>query len=200
MNNGRLSGKFGNIEYSHKSNGVSFCKTTISIKRLSGTEDIIPVIMPERLAKGRYCGDKACLIGEIRTKNVLGADRKRHLSVFFHVKSIEEYVKDENIKYENIITGDGFICKPPVFRVTPLNRKITDIVIANNRCYGFSDYIPSITWDRLAEEVAGYGVGTHIQYEGRLQSRSYSKIVGEENGETIEKIAYELSISGMEAV
>ena len=197
MNSGKLSGKLGSVEYSHRSNGVVFYKTEIAIKRLSGTEDVIPCVIPEELAKDLSYGSKVLLIGEVRTRNIMGADRKRHLSVFFHVKDadVNAYIEDENV-----ITGDGFICKPPVFRVTPLNRKITDVVIANNRCYGFSDYIPSITWDRLAEEVSDYSVGTHIQCEGRLQSRKYTKVVNEETGETVDRVAYELSINNIEII
>ena len=193
MNSGMLSGKIGTIIYSHTTKEKKFYKSEISVKRLSGTEDIIPVIIPDDLANNMRFGDMTCLLGDIRTRNVLGTDGKTHLKVFFCVKDTDKYVEDCNS-----ITGDGYICKPPIYRKTPLGREITDILIASNRNRFNSDYIPSIAWDGVALEAADYAVGTHVEYEGRLQSRKYNKKL--ENGETIDKIAYELSISNIEIV
>lgn len=184
MNKIRLAGEIGEVKYSYTHKGTDFYKAYITTHRQSGNTDILPVILPFKDIQG-----KVCLIGEIRTRNV-HKDGKSHLDIFVYVKEVEDYTEDENYAI-----GDGYICKEPIYRVTPLLRRISDVLIACNR-ERHSDYIPSIAWGRNAERIADYKVGTHLKFEGRLQSRNYIKLLDE--GETIERTAYELSMSKIE--
>lgn len=182
MNKIRLSGEISEVTLSHTFKGIDFYKAYITVHRQSGNTDTLPVILPPQF---KDIQDKVCLKGEIRTRNV-HIEGESHLDIFVYVKEVETYIEDENL-----VIGDGFLCKEPNFRITPLLRCVCDLLVACNREYGKSAYIPSIAWGHNADRVNEMSVGTHIQFEGRLQSRLYVK-------EGIEKTAYELSMSRVE--
>lgn len=184
LNKIRLAGEICEVKYSYTYKGMEFFKAYITAHRQSGNTDTIPVILPSQF---KDIQGRVCLIGEIRTRNI-HKDGKSHLDIFVFVKEVEDYTEDENY-----VIGDGYICKEPLYRVTPLLRRISDVLIACNRNEGYSDYIPSIAWGRNAERIADFKVGTHLKFEGRLQSRNYIKLLDE--GEVFEKTAYELSMS-----
>lgn len=183
------------IEFSHESHGVSFYSFKIETRRLSGTSDIINALVSETLLSG--CGfEKGDFIttkSELRSfnqKNENGS--KLIISAFLKEVSVSE---DEN--FENELTLTGTICKKPVYRKTPLGREICDIMLAINRRYRRSDYIPLITWGRNARIADTYDTGDVITISGRVQSREYTKVI---DGEEIIKTAYEVSVSSIEAV
>lgn len=182
MNKIRLSGEISEVTLSHTFKGIDFYKSYITVHRQSGNTDTLPVILP---AQFKDIQGKVCLKGEIRTRNV-HIEGESHLDIFVYIKEVETYTDDENF-----VIGGGYICKEPIFRITPLLRCISDVLIACNRANGNSDYIPSIAWGHNADRVNEMKVGTHILFEGRLQSRLYVK-------EGIEKTAYELSMSRVE--
>ena len=185
LNKIRLAGEIGEVKYSYTYKGTDYYKTYITAHRQSGNTDTIPVILPSQF---KDIQGRVCLIGEVRTRNI-HKDGKSHLDIFVFVKEIETYIEDENYAI-----GDGYICKEPLYRVTPLLRRISDVLIACNR-EEHSDYIPSIAWGRNAERIADFKVGTHLKFEGRLQSRRYMKAVDEYKDLFVERTAYELSMS-----
>ena len=141
-------------------------------------------------------GSTVEVIGQFRSYNQFGAERKRLiLSVF--VREVI-YLEDEFTDYtkSNFIKLNGFICKPPVYRKTPLGREIVDLLLAVNRPYGKSDYIPCIAWGRSASYVSGFSVGTRLEISGRIQSREYEKRLSET--ESVTRTAYEVSVSKLE--
>lgn len=143
--------------------------------------------------------DKVAVRGQIRTHNT-SYDGRTHLiiSVFAKEVFMPNEEEDGEEKNPNSVILNGFVCKPPFYRETPLKRRITDILLAVNRPFGRSDYIPLITWGQTAEEAKNLLVGDCIHIEGRLQSRIYQKKITKE--ETIEKTAYEVSVSKMELI
>ena len=183
------------IEFSHESHGVSFYSFKIETRRLSGTSDIINALVSETLLSecGFGKGDFITTKSELRSfnqKNENGS--KLIISAFLKEVSVSE---DEN--FENELTLTGTICKKPVYRKTPLGREICDIMLAINRRYRRSDYIPLITWGRNARIADTYDTGDVITISGRVQSREYTKVI---DGEEIIKTAYEVSVSSIEAV
>lgn len=186
-----LTGKLINgFTYSHEICGEGFYRTTLKVKRLSGNVDLLPVMISERLIDIRGTYDETVQItGQLRSYN-RDTEEKHHLELFVFVQDIIEIAGDpEEI---NDVFLDGFLCKPPVYRETPLGREITDLLIAVNRGYGKSDYIPSIAWGRNARYLSGWKVGDRIQVQGRFQSREYIKCT--EDGRKETRTAYELSI------
>ena len=177
--------------FSHEVFGESFYTFKMEIKRLSGQKDILPVMVSERLMTGKEIkqGKRFSITGQLRSYNII-TDNKSKLQLQTFVREITE---DETNEDTNAIVIDGYICKPPVYRVTPFSREIADILIAVNRAYGKSDYIPSICWGRNARYCRELEVGSGIHVEGRLQSREYQKKIDEDN--VISKIAYEVSVS-----
>ena len=180
--------------FSHLVFGEGFYTMELIVKRLSDSEDRIPVMVSERLidVTQDYIGEYIEIHGQFRSYNRHEEKHNRLvLSVFAReVKFVEE--DDENVPVNQIFM-DGFICKPPVYRKTPLGREIADILLAVNRPYGKSDYIPCICWGRNARFASGFTVGCHIQIVGRVQSREYVKRISEEEVE--HRVAYEVSVS-----
>lgn len=181
-----------NLEFSHEIFGEKFYNTTIKINRLSDSYDILPITVSERLLEDIKIeeGNLCSILGQLRSYNKNIDNRNRLVLTVFvrEIKTIEEENKDPNS-----IFLDGYICKEPVYRKTPLGREITDLLVAINRPYNKSDYIPSIVWGRNAKFAKGLRVGDRIQMWGRVQSREYEK--KGEDGNSIKKVAYEVSIS-----
>ena len=183
--------------FSHEVYGEGFYMVEVAVNRLSNYADYIPVMVSERLidVTGNYEGQYICVVGQFRSYNRHEEKKNRLvLSVFAReVEFVED--DDENMK-SNAIFLDGYICKPPVYRKTPLGREIADLLIAVNRPYGKSDYIPCICWGRNARYASAFQVGGHVLIWGRIQSREYVKKISEE--ETQKRIAYEISVSKLE--
>ena len=186
-------------EYSHESFGERFYIFNISVKRLSGMLDIIPVTISERainISEIRV-GKRFKIYGQFRSFNKhMEHERRLILSVFARdIMELDDNQLDVN---ENYIFLDGYLCKEPIYRKTPLEREIADLLVAVNRSYGKSDYIPCIAWGRNARYASGLDVGTHIKICGRIQSREYTKRISETESE--QRMAYEVSVSGIELV
>lgn len=183
--------------FSHEVFGEGFYMLNVSVKRLSDSCDVIPLMISERLidVNEDYRGAYIQATGQFRSYNRHEEKKNRLvLSVFVReLEFIEEEV--ENAKTNQIFL-DGFICKMPVYRKTPLGREIADILLAVNRPYGKSDYIPCICWGRNARFASGFEVGGHTQIWGRIQSREYMKKIDEEESER--RVAYEVSVSKLE--
>ena len=188
-----LRGELDNkLEFSHEIFGEKFYNMKIKINRLSDSFDILPMTVSERLLQDIDL-DKQNLVnvvGQLRSYNkTLNNKNRLVLTVFVReIKSIDEENKDSNS-----IFLDGYVCKEPVYRKTPLGREITDLLVAINRPYNKSDYIPSIVWGRNAKFAKNLKVGDRIQLWGRVQSREYEKKIDENN--VVKKMAYEVSIS-----
>jgi primosomal replication protein N len=168
---------------------------TVGVYRRSGYCDRIPVIISERLIWDIELaeGDTVQVTGQIRTYNEI-VDGKNKLNIVVFAR--EFMPSGEGASDINKVYLEGYLCKPPVRRVSPLGREICDIMLAVNRMYNKSDYIPCIAWGRNAVYAGGLSVGTKIRVSGRMQSREYKKRL--ENGELVTKTAYEVSISRME--
>ena len=183
-------------EFSYEKFGEKFCTFNIVSKRLSGYEDIIPVIVPEWMASDRdYYGRKVKITGQFRSCNRNDRERNR-LVLSVHANEIEEIDDDNESLSKNKIRLDGFICKRPIYRETPMGREIADVLLAVNRSYGKSDYIPCLFWGNNAKHVYTLGVGAHIMVSGRIQSREYVKGLAETESET--RVAYEVSVNRFE--
>jgi single-stranded DNA-binding protein len=175
--------------YSHEAAGEKFYTTVIKSVRLSGTSDLIPVTISERLISPTM-NDTGVFVeinGEFRSYNDK-ENRKLKLSVFAYDISFLEDVR--NVNDIGLI---GYICKEPLYRTTPLGREITDVMLAVNRAYGKSDYIPCVVWGRNARFVENLAVGTKLKVNGRIQSREYNKKISENEFET--RTAFEMSVS-----
>ena len=180
--------------FSHKIYGEGFYNFDISVERLSGSADIIPVTISERLFNKDELtvGKEIKIDGQIRSYNSSSESRNRLvISVFAR----EIYYGEGN--NENAVQLNGFICRKPVYRTTPMGREIADILIAVNRAYNKSDYISCIIWGRNARYAGKLEVGDNIKITGRIQSRKYQKKT--ENGAE-ERTAYEISVSKIEKV
>lgn len=185
--------------FSHQVYGEGFYLTDLLVKRLSDQEDRIPLMVSERLVDVTqdYEGEYIIVQGQFRSYNRHDEKKNRLvLSVFVRELSFVEE-EDETIKTNQIFL-DGYICKPPVYRKTPLGREIADLLIAVNRPYGKSDYIPCICWGRNARYASAFEVGGHVLLWGRIQSREYMKRISENESE--KRIAYEVSVSKLEYV
>lgn len=193
-NNVSITGEVASaFSFSHEVFGERFYLADIAVKRLSDSEDLIPVMVSERLVDVTedLTGVTVRVEGQFRSYNRHEGKSKLILSVFAREwEFVEEEEKSAKI---NQIFLDGFICKTPVYRTTPLGREIADLLIAVNRPYGKSDYIPCICWGRNARFASGFEVGMRIQVHGRIQSRKYTKKLSETEFE--ERIAYEVSVS-----
>ncbi|MCD8398863.1 MAG: single-stranded DNA-binding protein [Lachnospiraceae bacterium] len=185
------------FSFSHEVFGEGFYMVDISVQRLSDSSDVIPVMISERLidVTKDYRESYIQIFGQFRSYNRHEEKRNRLvLSVFAREVS---FVEDDSDKVKsNQIYLDGYICKAPVYRRTPLGREIADMLLAVNRPYGKSDYIPCICWGRNARFASGFEVGGHVQVWGRIQSREYVKKLNEESAE--KRTAYEVSVSKME--
>lgn len=190
-------------EFSHESYGEKFYRIIVSVPRKSGYEDEIPVLVSDHLCKPNLLREGQCLSikGQFRSFDKHDEDKNRLiLSVFALVIDLlgEIELLGEDISYKNKIELTGFICKEPTYRATPYEREISDVLLAVNRSYGKSDFIPCICWERNALFASGLDVGAHIKLSGRIQSREYTKKISETESET--RVAYEVSVSKIELV
>ncbi len=177
-------------EFSHEVYGEGFYEFSVKVMRLSGQADILPITVSERLIelKALKKGKTVCAIGQFRSYNKLENGKSRlYLTVF--VREILDEIPQKN---PNSIVLSGYICKPPVYRTTPFNREIADVLIAVNRAYNKSDYIPCIAWGRNARFVQTLKIGDRVAISGRIQSREYQKRT---DTEVKTMTAYEVSIS-----
>ena len=183
--------------FSHQVYGEGFYLVDVLVKRLSDSEDRIPLMVSERLVDVTqdYEWEYIMVQGQFRSYNRHEEKKNRLvLSVFVRELTFVEEA-DDSIKTNQIFL-DGYICKPPVYRKTPLGREIADLLLAVNRPYGKSDYIPCICWGRNARYASAFEVGGHVLIWGRIQSREYIKKLGE--NETEKRVAYEVSVSKLE--
>lgn len=190
-------------EFSHEMYGESFYVVDMEVPRLSSYSDILPVTISERLLINMDLKPDAYMVveGQLRSYNrYVGGSNKLVLTIFARDAFVpnDEEELNELLKKPNEIFVDGFICKEPVYRTTPFGREITDLLVAVNRPYNKSDYIPCIAWGRNARFCEKLNVGDHVKLWGRIQSREYQKKVSE--SEVINKVAYEVSISKLEFI
>lgn len=187
------------FKFSHELYGEKFYLMDVEVPRLSGSSDKIPVMVSERLVdvEQDFMGVKVKVEGQFRSYN-RHEEKKNRLVLSVFAREIELVDEIERSEKSNQIYLDGFICKEPVYRETPLGREIADILIAVNRPYGKSDYIPCICWGRNARFASGLEVGTRCSVWGRIQSREYNKKISETEVE--KKTAYEVSINKMEVL
>jgi len=174
-------------ERSHENHGRTFYRFYLDVPRLSGTVDTLPVIAEERLlcAIDLSGGEMLTIQGQIRSHNVRTEERRK-LLIFVFASSI----LCEDGESINDVFLDGFLCREPICRRTPLGREICDVMLAVKRSYSRSDYLPCILWGRTAQETEQCTIRDRIQIRGRLQSRCYTKVTPEGSEE---RIAYEIS-------
>ena len=184
------------LTYNHSLYGEAFYNGFLSVPRLSGTEDLLPITVSERLLGENeiYPGGYYRIIGQLRSynKHTEGANR---LIITVFARSLTALI-EEDAKNELELTG--YLCKPPVYRKTPFNREIADLLLAVNRSYSKSDYLPCIAWGRNARFAADLPVGQHLHIQGRMQSRAYQKQLPD--GTLESRTAYEVSISALECL
>lgn len=176
--------------FSHEILGESFFTMTVRVRRLSGNADDIPVQVSDRLTniEELVSGRKVQITGSYRSYNKHNENGSSNLILFMFADEIADITEGEEDVNEVIL--EGFLCKPPVYRKTPLGREICDLLIAVNRAYGKSDYIPCIAWGRNACYASGLEVGSRLKCEGRIQSRIYLK-------DNEERTAYEVSLTSI---
>ena len=181
--------------FSHEVYGEGFYEFFVRVMRLSGQADILPVTLSERLIQdGLLAKGKAiCAVGQFRSYNKLENGKSRLMLTVF----VRELLDELPGKNPNTILLSGYICKPTVYRTTPFNREIADVLIAVNRAYNKSDYIPCIAWGRNARFVKNLNVGDRIAVSGRIQSREYQKKFSDTDMKTM--TAYEVSVSKLAA-
>lgn len=177
--------------FSHEVYGEGFYEFFVKVTRLSGQADILPITVSERLIQESMLrkGKTVCATGQFRSYNKIENGKSRLMLTVF----IREILETPPVKAPNSILLSGYICKPPVYRTTPFNREIADVLIAVNRAYNKSDYIPCIAWGRNARFVKNLAVGDRIAVSGRIQSREYQKRLSETEVKTM--TAYEVSVS-----
>ena len=184
-----VSGSLSGLTLSHRIYGETFYTFWLTCARLSEKVDILPVTVSEHLLEQHPLADgaKVGVKGQLRSYNKLVDGRTRlYLTIFAReLSDCEDSVNEIELK--------GFLCKPPVFRVTPFGREITDLLVAVNRAYNKSDYIPCIVWGRNARYASGLEVGDKVVMSGRVQSREYEKKL--ETGEAVIRTAYEVSVA-----
>ena len=182
--------------FSHEVYGEGFYELFVRVPRLSGQADILPVTISERLIGSCDLSVGATLAaeGQFRSYNKLENGRSRLMLTVF----VRDLVEDDGSRNPNSILLGGYICKPPVYRTTPFNREISDLLVAVNRAYNKSDYIPCIAWGRNARFVQDLAVGSRIMLSGRIQSREYQK--RHEDGSVSTMTAYEVSVSKLATV
>ena len=203
--------------FSHEIYGESFYTFDLLIPRLSGSEDIIPITASERLINEEMMviGTKLIIKGQFRSYNSYENEKNKLILTVFakdvqkveeneheNEKAEEEGANQNDIVNKDIVTNEvvlvGYICKKPIYRQTPFGREIADLLLAVNRAYNKSDYIPSIAWGRNARFCQNLDVGTEVKVVGRIQSRNYEKKY--EDGTVEKKVAYEVSIGSLEVV
>ena len=183
--------------FSHEVFGEGFYLVSLAVSRLSDQVDVMPLMVSERLldVKQDYRGQTVEAIGQFRSYNCHeGVKNRLVLSVFVReLNFLEEFT---DCTKTNQIYLDGYICKEAIYRKTPLGREIADLLLAVNRPYGKSDYIPCIAWGRNARYASGFAVGSRVRVWGRVQSREYTKKLSETQCE--KRVAYEVSVSKLE--
>ena len=204
----------GEKEFSHEIYGEKFYRFSLSIARLSGNADIIPITISERLITDETLteGKKLLIKGQFRSYNSFENERNKLILTVF-AKDVQELPENEEQEVEvegedgeiakkeemtNEVVLIGFVCKKPIYRQTPFGREIADLLLAVNRAYNKSDYIPCIAWGRNARFSQNLEVGTKVKVVGRVQSREYEKKY--EDGTSEVKVAYEVSIGSLEIV
>ena len=193
---GQVASEF---EFSHEVFGEGFYIVEVLVKRLSNSCDRIPLMVSERLidVTQDYTGEFIMASGQFRSYN-RHEEQKNRLVLSVFVREISFMEEEPDGSKTNSILLDGYICKGPIYRKTPLGREIADLLLAVNRPYGKSDYIPCICWGRNARYASGFEVGEHVQVLGRIQSREYVKKLSET--ETEKRVAYEVSVSKLECM
>ena len=199
----------GEKKFSHEIYGERFYIFNLEIPRLSGVSDIIPITISERLITEDTLneGQKLLVKGQFRSYNSYESEKNRLILTVFakdvKVISEEEQSEEENeMTKKDIVTNEvvliGYICKKPIYRQTPFGREIADILLAVNRAYNKSDYIPCIAWGRNARFCQNLEVGSQIKLVGRVQSRTYEK--KHEDGSVETRVAYEVSVGSLEVI
>ena len=183
--------------FSHEIFGEGFYIVDVNVPRLSDSSDIIPLMVSERLidVNEDYKGLNIMVQGQFRSYN-RHEERKNRLVLSVFAREIEFVDETPESSKTNQIYLDGYICKEPIYRKTPLGREIADLLLAVNRPYGKSDYIPCICWGRNARFASNFSVGTRCEIWGRIQSREYMKRLSEDDAE--KRTAYEVSVSKLE--
>jgi len=185
--------------FSHEVFGEGFYVVDVLVKRLSESADRIPLMVSERLidVNESFEGKNVLVVGQFRSYN-RHDEKKNRLVLSVFVREVTFVAEEPDSVKANQIFLDGYICKPPVYRKTPLGREIADLLIAVNRPYGKSDYIPCICWGRNARFASAFEVGGHVQVWGRIQSREYMKKINEFESEN--RVAYEISVNKLEYI
>ncbi len=185
--------------FSHEIYGESFYVFNLEVSRLSGNEDIIPITISERLIANfdLTIGRKVVIEGQFRSYNSYENEKNRLVLTVF-AKDIIDYKEEQEENVSNEVVLNGYVCKKPIYRKTPFGREISDILLAVNRAYNKSDYIPCIAWGRNARFCENMEVGTEVKIVGRVQSRTYEKKF--EDGRTEQRVAYEVSIGSLEVI
>jgi len=184
--------------FSHDVYGEGFYNFNLLVPRLSDATDLLPITISERIIEGsRFAvGELINLNGQIRSyNNYIEAEGRNRLVLTVFAKDYK-FVEEIGRQNPNDVALDGYICKPPIYRTTPFGREITDLLLAVNRSYNKSDYIPCITWGRNARYASKLEVGDNIKIWGRMQSRLYQKKLDEDN--IVEKTAFEVSVARLE--
>jgi len=197
----------GEKRFSHEIYGERFYVFDLSIPRLSGNADIIPVTVSERLLNDEMLqeGKKLLVKGQFRSYNSYENEKNKLILTVFakDILEVEENEEDENEKsLKDTVTNEvvliGYVCKKPIYRQTPFGREIADLLLAVNRAYNKSDYIPTIAWGRNARFCQNLEVGAQVKIIGRVQSRTYEKKF--EDGTVETRVAYEVSVASLEVI
>ncbi|MEG1471469.1 MAG: single-stranded DNA-binding protein [Clostridia bacterium] len=185
------------LQFGHELFGEQFYVTTMRVPRLSGAEDFLPITLSERLLidEPLTTGSLLSFDGQLRSYNKVMEGAGRLLITAFAQRLIKD---DEDEENPNRVQLTGALCKPPSYRTTPFGREIADLMLAVNRSYGKSDYIPCITWGRTARYASNLKIGDKVQLVGRFQSRAYQKQMPD--GAMLNKVAYEVSVSHLAAM
>lgn len=194
MNNNKvyLFGRVASMpEFSHEVYGEEFFLVYLAVERLSDHQDIIPITISDRLIKENNfeIGSEIAVVGQFRSYNKIENNKSRLMLTVF----VREIVEPDATRATNEIEISGYICKTPIYRTTPFKREICDMLVAVNRAYNKSDYLPCIAWGRNARFVKNIEIGGSVVLTGRIQSREYQKKVND--SETVTKTAYEISVS-----
>ena len=189
----------GEFSFSHEIYGEGFYMVDLLVPRLSDSSDLIPLMVSERLldVEKDYRGQAIMVSGQFRSYN-RHEEHKNRLILSVFVREVEFLEDMDDAEKTNYIFLDGYICKEPIYRKTPLGREIADILLAVNRPYGKSDYIPCISWGRNARFSGNFRIGERCRIWGRIQSREYMKKLSEDEVE--KRVAYEVSVSKLELV
>ncbi|MCL2570983.1 MAG: single-stranded DNA-binding protein [Defluviitaleaceae bacterium] len=188
------------LVFSHEIYGEGFYRFDVEVDRLSGTADALPVTVSERIIdkEAMKPGQLVLVRGQIRSyNNYVEADRKNKLVLTVFARDIE-MMQEPLDPSPNDVFLNGYLCKPPIYRTTPFGREIADLLVAVNRSYNKSDYIPCISWGRNARYAGRLTVGDNVRIWGRMQSRQYQK--KKDDGEVQEKTAYEVSTAKIEVI